>query len=179
MVGVGFIMLACTPKYDWRDVRHDEARWKATFPGKPVEVSRSLTLPDTNAVVTLTLRSAKIDNNLFAVGWIANTAKNTAGHLEAAMLANIAAAPESIRRNVITKNGQTLYELRAKGKMPVAEGGTRHDANLWMRTITFVTPATGTAPAATHVIEILALGPSGQLRDTDAELFIESLTLLQ
>lgn len=175
---IGFIMLACAPKYDWREVRHEEAKWKAMFPAKPVEVSRTLSLPDTKAAVTLTLRSAKIDDNLFAVGWIPNTAKSTVSHLEAAMLANIAARPETIQRATIESKDQLIYELRAKGKMRSGPTAPEKDAVLWMRTVARTTPAPQGLPANTQVIEIIALGPIDSLSEADAELFVKSLTLL-
>ena len=174
----GFIMLACAPKYDWRDLRHEEAKWQATFPAKPVEVSRALSLPDSKAVVSLTLRSAKIDENLFAVGWISNTAKSTAGHLEAAMLANIAARPDTIQRTTIQSSGQVIQELRAKGTMRVNSSGDDKEAMLWMRTVTRTTPASQSLPANTQVVEIIALGPTDSLSEADAELFVKSLILL-
>ncbi len=175
---IGFIMLACAPKYDWREVRHDDAKWKALFPAKPVEVSRALSLPESKAVVTLTLRSAKIDDNLFAVGWIPNTAKSTVTHLETAMLANISARPETIQRNTIESNGQVIQELRAKGKMRANPKDVEKDAMLWMRTVVQTIPGVNNNPATTQVIEIIALGPTDTLSEADAELFVKSLTLL-
>jgi len=175
---IGFIMLACAPKYDWREVRHEEAKWKAMFPAKPVEVSRALSLPETKATVTLALRSAKIDDNLFAVGWIPNTATSTVGHLEAAMLANISARPETIQRTTIQNKDQVIYELRAKGKMRSSPKEPERDAVLWMRTVARTTPASLGLPASTQVIEIIALGPIDTLSEADAELFVKSLTLL-
>ncbi len=175
---VGFIMLACAPKYDWREVRHEEAKWKAVFPSKPVEVSRTLSLPETKAAVTLTLRSAKIDDNLFAVGWISNTAKSTVSHLEAAMLANISARPGTIQRTTIQNKDQMIYELRAKGKMRSGPKEPEKEAVLWMRTAARTTPASQGSPATTQVIEIIALGPIDTLSEADAELFVKSLTLL-
>lgn len=175
---VGFIMLACSPKYDWREVRHEEAKWKAIFPGKPVEVSRALSLPDSKAVVTLTLRSAKIDENLFAVGWISNTTPSTAAHLEAAMLANIGAQPESIQRKTIDIDGQQIQELRAKGMMRASPTDPAKEATLWMRTVTRSTPPGDGRASGTQVIEVIALGPSDRLLQADAELFVKSLALL-
>jgi hypothetical protein len=177
--GLGLIMLACTPKYDWREVRNDELRWKAMFPAKPVEVSRSFTLPNANTAVTLTLQSAKIDNNLFAIGWIRNTTKSTTEHLESAMLANIAATPASIRRSTVQKHGLSMSELRASGTIRDTASKTDRPASLWMRTFTVTTPSAPGKPPAQHVIEVVVIGPMNELQTTDAELFIESFAPLK
>jgi hypothetical protein len=172
-------MMACTPKYDWRELRNDELRWKAMFPAKPVDVSRSFTLPNSTTVVRLTLQSAKVDNNLFAIGWIPNATTTTAAELESAMLANIAATPESTRRSTVQKDGLTMSEIRAAGIIRDNANKTSRPASLWMRTFTITIPAAAGAPPKRYAMEVVAVGPDDELRPADAELFIESFALLK
>ena len=93
---------------DWREVRLEAISGSALFPGKPVEVSRTLQLGDAQNVVTLTLRSARIDSTVFAVGWVLDAGLDTREKLEAAMLANISAEVSMISRQAIQQSDRVI-----------------------------------------------------------------------
>jgi len=176
---LAFVWLAgCSPKFDWRDVRQEEAGWLASFPGKTVEVSRGLSLPSAAAPVILTLRSTRIDENLFAVGWVMNGNESVRKSLETAMITNINAVPSTViyRRIALSgSEGVAATEVRATGEVrtdtvPSDKPGVV--TKLWMRSVTI----SGSVP---RVIEIIAVGPADTLTEEVAEQFLESLRITQ
>lgn len=165
------MLAACTPKMDWRDVRQENAGWQATFPGKPVTVSRKLAPHNTHASVTLTLTSARIDDAMYAVGWINDAKPGISKSLQEAMLANIEAKPESVRRTSASRQGMLMHDIRALGTMRLDPAGPAVQARLWMRSVEIA------APASVRFIEIVVVGPASQIKDDDAEQFLDSLQL--
>jgi hypothetical protein len=71
---------ACSPKYDWRDYRSQDAPYTVLFPGKPTTQTRSIKLGQLDASMTMT--AADIDGVIFAIG--------------SAQLADAAQAPATI-----------------------------------------------------------------------------------
>jgi len=69
---VAFSLLACTPALNWREVQHPDGLWSGTFPDKPVQVTRTLSLPMASAVpmegVVVTLWSARVGEQTFTIG---------------------------------------------------------------------------------------------------------------
>lgn len=57
---------ACTPKYDWREVRGTEAPFTVMMPSKPSVHARSVNLDGLD--VTMTMTAAEVDGTVFAVG---------------------------------------------------------------------------------------------------------------
>jgi hypothetical protein len=60
------LLAACSPKYDWREVRGGSAPFTVTLPGKPATHTRAIHLGD--LPVTMTMTAAKVDQVTFAVG---------------------------------------------------------------------------------------------------------------
>jgi hypothetical protein len=59
-------LLACSPKYNWREVRGEQASFVVLLPGKPASHSREI---DLNGIkVTMTMTAAEVDGVIFAVG---------------------------------------------------------------------------------------------------------------
>lgn len=170
--------LGCSPEMDWREIRQETIGAKALFPGKPVEVSRTLPSPDGTSPFTLTLKSARIDQTMFALGWVIDGPENARSILEAAMLANIQADASSVRREQLMIGEQQIYQLQATGSMRPDPSSPTVPARLWMRSLVVATPG-GQGKGSTTTIEIIAVGPTQQLREEDARQFIESLSLSQ
>ena len=64
---------ACSPKYDWRDYRSNDAPYAVLFPGKPATHTRSIRLdqpgrPDPALAIDMTMTAAEVDGVVFAVG---------------------------------------------------------------------------------------------------------------
>jgi len=172
------IIYGCSPRLDWLEVRLEAISGSSLFPGKPVEVSRTLQLGDAQNVVTLTLRSARIDSTVFAVGWVLDAGLDTREKLEAAMLANISAEVSMISRQAIQQSCRVIHEVAASGEMRLRPDSARVPARLWMRSLTINRAVSGQSEAR-QVIEVIAAGPAHELKEEDARLFIESLKLSQ
>ncbi len=168
------VVLGCTPTMDWRVVHHADGGWKALFPAKPVEVSRNLVLPSAQRQVTLTLKSARIDHTMYAVGHIANGSKANREELEAAMLANIRTTPDQVVRSEVLVQNHRFVEIRANGLMLVDPVKPAVPARLIMRSALISLPSG--LPA--RVIEIIAVGPKDELTEEHARQFVDSLELV-
>jgi hypothetical protein len=57
---------ACSPKYDWRDYRSNDAPYAVLFPGKPATQTRGIKLDQLE--VSMTMAAAEVDGVIFAVG---------------------------------------------------------------------------------------------------------------
>ncbi len=168
VLGMAGILAGCAPKYDWREVRSEEGGWIALFPEKPVEVTRTITLPHQQQPVRLTLRSGRIGETMFAVGWIDSGDESVRGALEKAMLNNIQAQAATVQRKTILIKSQPAIETTAEGLMKTDPVAPALKARLWMRSLV----RQGPTP---RVIEILAVGPVTELTEETAQQFIESL----
>jgi hypothetical protein len=60
------LLLACTPKFDWREVRGGDAPYSVMLPAKPMSQTRPIHLGDTQVVMTMT--AAEAGDVTFAVG---------------------------------------------------------------------------------------------------------------
>ena len=171
-VGLALVLAACSPKHDWRVVHNQEHGWQATFPGKPVQFSRELVLPGASAPVRLTLSSAKIDEAMFAVGWIANANESSRKALELAMLSNINAKASSIRRASVNVSGLQAAAVEARGEMRIQAGKEPVPVRMLMRSIAIGGPQP-------MVIEVIAVGPEANLPEEVAQQFVESLRIIR
>ena len=64
---VGFLLLsACSPKYDWREVRSDNAPYVIALPTKPTTHTRNIDLK--GITVSMTMVASEVDGVTFAVG---------------------------------------------------------------------------------------------------------------
>jgi hypothetical protein len=60
------LLLACSPKYDWREVRGNGAPFMISLPAKPASHARMIDLDGIK--VTMTMTAAEVDGVSFAVG---------------------------------------------------------------------------------------------------------------
>jgi hypothetical protein len=84
-------LMACSPKYNWREVRGKDGRFVVLMPDKPVTMTRDLTLD--GAKVAMTMTAAEVDGVNFAVGYVdvadATRASAVLQSMKTAMIANI------------------------------------------------------------------------------------------
>jgi hypothetical protein len=59
-------LLACSPKYNWRDYASPEAPYRVMFPAKPASFTRDIELDGMRVAMTMT--AAEVDGATFAVG---------------------------------------------------------------------------------------------------------------
>lgn len=60
------LFVACSPKYDWREVRGSATPFTATMPGKPSEYTRPVQLDQLKT--NMTMLGTQVDGATFAVG---------------------------------------------------------------------------------------------------------------
>lgn len=166
-VSVG-VIAGCSPTYNWREIRSDEGQWIALFPEKPVEVSRTIQLPNQKTPVRFTLRSSRIGETMFAVGWTASGDESVRQALEMAMLNNIQAQAATVQRKTVSIASRSGFEVTAEGLMKTDAAAPAVTAKIWMKSLV----RQGPTP---QVIEILAVGPATELSEETARQFIDSL----
>ena len=87
-------LAACSPKYDWRDYRSQDAPYAVLFPGKPATQARSIKLGQMD--VNMSMTGADIDGVIFAIGsaQLADAAQAPAAlaAMQTAMVNNIGGA---------------------------------------------------------------------------------------
>jgi hypothetical protein len=72
------LLIACSPKLDWRTVQSPQERYTALFPGKPDKLERRI--PYQEQELNQTLEAVKIDNDIYSISSIqvpANQAEAT------------------------------------------------------------------------------------------------------
>lgn len=71
-LGVGLLMLvlagACSPTWNWREIRVDSHGWAALFPDKPVKMTRSISLD--GMPVTMSMQGAEVEGATFTVAMV-------------------------------------------------------------------------------------------------------------
>ncbi|MGF2507827.1 hypothetical protein ACQUWY_19585, partial [Ralstonia pseudosolanacearum] len=60
------LLLACSPRYDWRTVQSAEGGYSVDYPGKPTAEARPVIIAGQR--LPMTMQAASIDGTLFAVG---------------------------------------------------------------------------------------------------------------
>ena len=106
---------ACSPQYDWRDYRSNDAPYAVLFPGKPASQTRTIKLDQLD--VSMTMTAAEVDGVIFAVG--------------SAQVPDAAQAPAAVEamKTALVKNiGATITssKTRAAGTLDVEASGSRN-----------------------------------------------------
>ncbi|SFM53756.1 hypothetical protein [Rugamonas rubra] len=119
----GAVLSACSPKFDWRDYRSNDAPYAVLFPGKPATQTRKIDLAGTE--VSMTMAAAEVDGITFAVGsaLLADAAKAQAAlpAMKTALLKNIGASvtADKVAAQSSGNGGaaaqQTTLDVEAKG----------------------------------------------------------------
>lgn len=65
-ISCAFLLAACSPKYDWREVRGPGAPFVVLLPAKPASHTRTVDLDGLQ--VSMTMTAAEVDSVMFAVG---------------------------------------------------------------------------------------------------------------
>ncbi|MQA20832.1 hypothetical protein [Rugamonas rivuli] len=106
---------ACSPQYDWRDYRSNDAPYAVLFPGKPASQTRSIQLDTVS--VNMTMTAAEVNGVIFAVGsaQVAEAAQGPAAieAMKTALVGNIGATVTS--NKAATDGRQSTLDVEAKG----------------------------------------------------------------
>lgn len=85
------LLAACSPKFDWREVRGNDVPFVVTMPAKPATHAREVNLDGTQVLMTMT--AAEIDGVTFAVGTAelpdATQAQKALAAMKTALIRNI------------------------------------------------------------------------------------------
>ena len=106
---------ACSPQYDWRDYRSNDAPYAVLFPGKPASQTRSIQLD--RLAVNMTMTAAEVNGVIFAVGsaQVADAAQGPAAiaAMKTALVNNIGATVTSDKSS--SDGRQATLDVEAKG----------------------------------------------------------------
>ena len=176
------VVSACSPKFDWREVRSSADAYAVALPGKPQIITRDLELPLAagSQKVSMTMTSAGVGATMFAVG---------AAHLPAGVTQDAAAVQSTMaffRDGLLRNIGVTgpIQEAPpvalavAQGKV---RGATSFEAHGHLGR-----PGEKSAPARLaariYVVDdrfyqIVAMGSADDLPDNELETFFMSFHL--
>lgn len=117
------LVSACSPKFNWRDYRSNDAPYTVQFPGKPAQQTRNVDLDGQQ--VSLTMTATEIDGTTFAVAsgelQDATHAQMAMVAMKTAMIKNIDGVVSSDKMSAVSSgdgaNGgqQTSIDIEAKG----------------------------------------------------------------
>jgi hypothetical protein len=74
------IMAGCMPTFNWREVRLDEQKIAATFPGKPDSITRTIDLGGTK--LPMTMHGVRVKELSYTVAWVKLLDANAGGNDE-------------------------------------------------------------------------------------------------
>jgi hypothetical protein len=198
-VHVALGLNGCTPRLNWREVRHADGLWRASFPGKPVSFGRDLALrtdkpgslgeivprasvtavPDGSVTwlpFSLTLWAVVIDEQRYTLGLAQPAAPveeplltRMAHALEAAMVRNIAGDSS------ITPGVSQTQSGGSPGSQVITATGVIPDASGKTSLPARLQMRTWVAPS--FVIEALVVGPQSSFESDAAEQFLSSVVV--
>lgn len=149
---------ACSPKYDWRDYRSNDAPYAVLFPGKPASQTRTIKLDQLE--VSMTMSAAEIDGVVFAVG--------------SAQLADAAQAPaavDAMQTALVNNLGATVTSSKtlANGMREVDASGT--EKGRAMRLVgRFLAKEK-------RIYQVVVVGPTAQIEAEPVDTFLTSFKL--
>lgn len=68
------VLSACSPKYDWREVKNSDPVFTAYFPAKPIQHSKQIQLGDIK--ITMNMIAAEVNSVKFAIGYVKTDEQN-------------------------------------------------------------------------------------------------------
>lgn len=127
---IALMLAACSPQFDWREIRSDAAPFVVAMPAKPSTFSRKIDLDGTETLMTMT--AAEVGDITFAVGMAelpdATRAQLSLAAMKTALVNNIRG---TIRQEKVLTMAQTqaaasgtlaVTEIEATGPASVATG---------------------------------------------------------
>jgi hypothetical protein len=129
LVATALMLTACSPKYDWREVRSSDAPYAVALPSKPTTLSRQI---DLNGVpVTMTMTASAVDGVTFAVGTAelpdATQAQVSLNAMKTALVNNISGTISQEKMSTMAHGvaaGQlAVMEVDAQGPASAATNG--------------------------------------------------------
>lgn len=124
--GALILLSACSPKFNWREVRSKDAPYSILLPTKPSTFARPVDLDGT--VLTMTMTASKVDDTVFAVGsaTVPDAAKAQAAliAMKTALVKNISGTVRSEKSTAAASSASGLsssIDIEAVGKTPAGK----------------------------------------------------------
>jgi len=112
---------ACTPKYDWREVRGTDASFSVMLPAKPASFSRLINLDGQQVIMTMT--AAEVDGVTYAVGTAtlpdSEKARIALSSMKSGLIKNIAGTIKFEKSSENKSVGTTSIEIDAFGSSSI------------------------------------------------------------
>ena len=152
------MLAACSPKFNWRDIRDTEAAYRVQMPDKPASMRRPVQLG--SLTVNMRLSAAQVDGVRFAVG---------AAELPDARQAQASLAV--IRDNLVRNMGG---QLRSQSSSVSRSGGTLSFIEQFQARSNTLTMQAKLVAHGTWVYEVLVAGPPTALNQEAVDTFLAS-----
>lgn len=153
------LLAACSPKYDWREIRGSSTPFVLAFPAKPNSQTRSTELGPLK--LEMTMHSVRVEGSTFAIGSAtlpdAAQARAALPLLKQALLTNIGAQPD---RETISVTGD--IELEASGRQQAY--GKEQPLQLQARFLT----------RGKYLYQLVIIGPPGAVAREQSDTFFTS-----
>lgn len=125
-LAIGALALsACSPQYDWREVRSADAPFVAVLPAKPATYSRPVNLDGIQVAMTMT--AAEVAGVTFAIGTAqlpdAAKAQAALAAMKTALVKNIGGTIRHEKASALMPGKMTSIEIEANGAPSAAAGG--------------------------------------------------------
>lgn len=181
-------LAACSPRFDWREIRRSEDRFAVALPDRPQTVVREVEFQPGDAAprrVEMAMTSTGVGSTLFAVGAVrlprelladGPPADRAVAWLKASLLRNVngtettetALPPERLPRSAVaaTRSG---IELRTRGTVPAKAGGSGRPAELAARIYV----------ADDRLYQLVVVGAEGELSPDTIDTFFSSFRLIE
>ena len=159
-----FTFLACSPHWNWREVKSNDAPFSVLLPDKPASHSRNIVL--NGMEVTMLMTAAEVDGVNFAVGSIQLSDKiKTEAALNAMQFAMIKNIQGQVREKKIIK-----MEGNITATQIIAQGHAGNTAQPLLLAARFVSKDL-------WVHQVIALGPEKKFPPDAIETFLASFKL--
>lgn len=175
VVAAAALLAACSPKFDWREIRSAEGGFVVHLPDKPQTVARDIDFDGGRIAMTMT--SSGVGPTMFGVGVARLPAQATAdpaavgravAFFRDALVRNIGGSVTSQRpAPLAAAGGRTLRAaeaVQARGKIGADGRAAQLAARFYV--------------ADDRVYQVVALGAEGELSDDVLETFFSSFRLL-
>lgn len=172
ILSASFLLAACFPKYDWRDMLAAGDAVRITYPGKPQEESRDVTVA--GLTLKMTMKVARVDRAMFAVvhvdlpdAVVADPAERdrVVAAFEEIFQRNLQGSVTARRDVALRQAPSDTRKLTHASEMEVH--GKVRDQSSWLLGRVYLLDR--------RLIEVVALGPDEELPKEVAQTFVQSL----
>lgn len=147
------LLAACSPKFNWREVRGKDASYSVLLPAKPATFARQIDFDGIQ--VTMSMTAAKVDDAVFALGSAALTAMKTAlvKNINCSVKSEKASAAASVKGLSASVDIEAVGSNR-EGKPEILYGHFVSQDN--------------------HIYQVIVMGPEKAVSRDNADTFIAS-----